>query len=168
MSKELIERLREAAAQRVASTAMIGADDLSAAADALESLGAAYGGAVEAGKALAKQAFKAEQERDALAAELKALREQEPIGYISPKTSHWLCVQQASPSSYGVIRIHCSETDSQTVPLYAHPHPHPVPVPARELSDETIQRYWDEVCKDTRKPLDGADTSVSPAPSADS
>ena len=37
MSKELIVRLREAAAQRVASTAMIGADDLSAAADALES-----------------------------------------------------------------------------------------------------------------------------------
>ena len=37
MSKELIVRLREAAAQRVASTAMIGADDLIAAADALES-----------------------------------------------------------------------------------------------------------------------------------
>jgi len=37
MSKELIERLREAAAQRVASTAMIGADDLIVAADALES-----------------------------------------------------------------------------------------------------------------------------------
>lgn len=50
MSRELIERLREAAAQRVASTAMIGADDLSAAADALESLGAAYGGAAEANK----------------------------------------------------------------------------------------------------------------------
>ena len=79
MSKELIERLREAAASRVASTAMIGAEDLSAAADALESLDAAYGGAVEAGKALAKQAFKAEQERDALAAELKALREREPV-----------------------------------------------------------------------------------------
>ena len=37
MSKELIVRLREAAARRVASTAMIGADDLIAAADALES-----------------------------------------------------------------------------------------------------------------------------------
>ncbi len=37
MSKELIERLREAAASRVARTAMIGADDLIAAADALES-----------------------------------------------------------------------------------------------------------------------------------
>lgn len=36
ISKELIERLREAAAQRVASTAMIGADDLIAAAYALE------------------------------------------------------------------------------------------------------------------------------------
>ena len=36
VSKDLIVRLREAAAQRVASTAMIGADDLIAAADALE------------------------------------------------------------------------------------------------------------------------------------
>ena len=108
MSKELIVRLREAAAQRVASTAMIGADDLIAAAYALESLEAAYNGAVEAGKALAKQAFKAEQERDglalrvseltckidraeeamverdALAAELKSLREQEPPADIDP------------------------------------------------------------------------------------
>lgn len=108
MSKELIVRLREAAAQRVASTAMIGADDLIAAAYALESLEAAYSGAVEAGKALAKQAFKAEQERDglalrvseltckidraeeamverdALAAELKSLREQEPPADIDP------------------------------------------------------------------------------------
>ena len=33
MSKELIVRLREAAAQRVACTAMIGADDLIAAAE---------------------------------------------------------------------------------------------------------------------------------------
>jgi len=108
VSKELIERLREAAAQRVASTAMIGADDLIAAAYALESLEAAYSGAIEAGKALAKQAFKAEQERDglalrvseltckidraeeamverdALAAELKSLREQEPPADIDP------------------------------------------------------------------------------------
>ena len=38
MSKELIGRLREAAAQRVASTAMIGADDLIAAANALDCL----------------------------------------------------------------------------------------------------------------------------------
>ena len=75
MSKALIERLREAAAQRVASTAMIGAEDLSAAADALESLEAAYASAVEAGKALAKQAFKAEQERDALAAGQKQMGE---------------------------------------------------------------------------------------------
>ena len=70
MSKELIERLREAAAQRVASTAMIGAEDLIAAAYALESMEAAYTSAMEACKALTKQAFKAEQERDALAREL--------------------------------------------------------------------------------------------------
>ena len=69
------------------------------------------------------------EDRDALAAELKALREQEPIGYISPKTSHWLAAHKDSSSSYGAIRIHCSETDSQTVPLYAHP------VPARELTN---------------------------------
>lgn len=75
MSKKLIERLREAAAQRVASTAMIGAEDLSAAASQLESLEAAYASAVEAGKALAKQAFKAEQERDALIASLKEIAE---------------------------------------------------------------------------------------------
>lgn len=120
MSKELIVRLREAAAQRVASTAMIGADDLSAAADALESLGAAYGGAVEAGRAL------------------RALREQEPIGYISPKTSHWLAAHKASPSSYGAIRIHCSETDSQTVPLYAHP------VPARYITNDAIEEMAED------------------------
>lgn len=81
-----------------------------------------------------KETDAARAERDALAAELKALREREPIGYISPKTSHWLAAHKDSSSSYGVIRIHCSETDSQAVPLYAHP------VPARELTKEVTER----------------------------
>lgn len=110
ISKELIERLREAAAQRVASTAMIGADDLIAAADALEiatagmnaycdELGsclkaAGFGSADDPmaqegvgafSDPLCVAAFVESQfkrivaERDALAAELKALREQEPV-----------------------------------------------------------------------------------------
>lgn len=165
MSKELIERLREAAAQRVASTAMIGADDLIAAADALESLGAAYSGAVEAGKALAKQALKAERERDALAnrvyqleqnnsgaaeiiaamqethaedqAELKALREQGPVAWVNPSYA-----EPAQGCTYS-REDHERWPHIYSQPLYAHP------VPARELTDETIQRHWDEACKDT-------------------
>lgn len=112
ISKELIERLREAAAQRVASTAMIGADDLIAAADALEiatagmnaycdELGscrkaAGFGSADDPmaqegvgafSDPLCVAAFVESQfkrivaERDALAAELKALREQEPVAW---------------------------------------------------------------------------------------
>ena len=133
MSKDLIERLREAAAQRVASTAMIGAEDLSAAADALESLEAAYASAVEAGKALAKQAFKAEQERDAIAEELKALREQEPVAQIDDDENF----QGPCRHAMAFVPMH------RGAPLYTHP------VPARELTDETIQRHWDEACKDT-------------------
>lgn len=84
MSKELIERLREAAAQRVASTAMIGADDLIAAADALESLGADRDSwERQAGDRL-DDVLRVVAERDALAAELKALREQEPPADIDP------------------------------------------------------------------------------------
>jgi len=111
--RKLIERLREAAAQRVASTAMIGADDLIAAADALEiatagmnaycdELGscrkaAGFGSADDPmaqegvgafSDPLCVAAFVESQfkrivaERDALAAELKALREQEPVGIV--------------------------------------------------------------------------------------
>lgn len=87
MSKELIERLREAAAQRVASTAMIGADDLIAAADALESLGADRDSwERQAGDRL-DDVLRVVAERDALAAELKALREQGPVGYLKKLTS---------------------------------------------------------------------------------
>lgn len=119
VSKDLILRLREAAAQRVASTAMIGADDLSAAADALESLEAAYASAVEAGKALAKEAFKAEQGRDVLVAELKALREQEPVGVVD-ESDDGLFADLETPD--GVVV-------KQGDKLYAHP------VPARKVTD---------------------------------
>lgn len=98
----------------------------------IRGLKAAHASAVEAGKKLAQQALKAERERDAIAAELKALREQEPIGYIHPRSYRWFAAHKASPSSYAATRIYCSETDSQTVPLYAGP------VPARELTDEVI------------------------------
>lgn len=105
MSKDLIVRLREAAARRVASTAMIGAEDLSAAADALElataginaysdelgrcRAGAGFGSADDPmaqegfdafGDPLCVAAFVESQfkrvvaERDALAAKLKAVR----------------------------------------------------------------------------------------------
>ena len=63
MSKELIERLRK----------FIGGELGNGAANALESLEAAYDSAVEAGKSLAKQAFKAERERDALALRVSEL-----------------------------------------------------------------------------------------------
>ena len=213
MSKDLIVRLREAAAQRVASTAMIGADDLIAAADALESQAATpsshwraegapdphaghYDGeraALTMGKLtddeLANGAFMnydqplnlagilagthaspiawmtavkdrirwlsrsmeksearlhevavacatAEQERDALTAELKALREQEP--------SCWTTYPLSGRYSKCKAEVDLWERNNWTiVPLYTHP------VPTRELTDETIQRHWDEACKDT-------------------
>ena len=111
MSKELIERLREAAAQRVASTAMIGAEDLSAAADALESLGADRDSwerqagdrlddvlrVVAERDALANRVYQLEQKNSGAAeiiaamqethaedqAELKALREQKPVAWVA-------------------------------------------------------------------------------------
>jgi len=169
--RKLIERLREAAAQRVASTAMIGADDLIAAADALEiatagmnaycdELGscrkaAGFGSADDPmaqegvgafSDPLCVAAFVESQfkrivaERDALAAELKALREQVPFdagearfrdafdaairrgdwpsarngyGYRSPMT------QMAWQASFSTVN---------RLGLYAHP------VPTRELT----------------------------------
>lgn len=74
MSKDLIVRLREAAAQRVASTAMIGADDLIAAADALEQTEAARMAAISRLCEAEVACAVACQERDALAAELKGVR----------------------------------------------------------------------------------------------
>ena len=188
MSKELIERLREAAAQRVASTAMIGAEDLSAAADALESQAATpsshwrvegapdphaghYDGeraALAMGKLtddeLANGAFmnydqplnlagiiagthsspiawmtavkdrirwlsrsleRVAAGRDALAAELKALREQEP--------SCWTTYPPSGRYSKCKAEVDLWERNNWTiVPLYAHP------VPARELTDADI------------------------------
>ena len=132
MSKELIERLREAAAQRVASTAMIGADDLIAAADALESLGADRDSwERQAGDRL-DDVLRVVAERDALAAELKALREQGPVGYLKKVTLGWLEKHKDTPDSYAGACILCARLDDSTAPLYAHP------VPARELTDADI------------------------------
>ena len=112
MSKELIERLRLMSADTYGNDA----------ADALESLEAAYASAVEAGKALAKQAFKAEQERDAIAEELKALREQEPVGVVDESDEG---VFADLETTNGVL-VKLGDK------LYAHP------VPARELTDADI------------------------------
>ena len=141
MSKELIERLREAAAQRVASTAMIGAEDLSAAADALESLGADRDSwERQAGDRL-DDVLRVVAERDALAAELKALREQEPVGYLKKVTLGWLEKHKDTPDSYAGACILCARLDDSTAPLYAHP------VPARELTDEAIENLHMQVYK---------------------
>ena len=119
MSKDLIVRLREAAAQRVASTAMIGADDLIAAADALESLEADRDSwERQAGDRL-DDVLRVVAERDALAAELKALREQEPVARIDDDESF----QGPCRHAMAFVPMHRGS------PLYAHP------VPARELTD---------------------------------
>lgn len=173
MSKKLIERLRK----------FIGGELGNGAADALESLEAAYDSAVEAGKSLAKQAFKAERERDALrlvcaeayqmagalgasvealdnlsaaangqplphetflpalseeseiekerdalAAELKALREQEPVAW-------YLDIEGWGREYNGLPRMSNGGIGTR---LYA------LPVPARELTDKVICDMWIE------------------------
>lgn len=156
--RKLIERLREAAAQRVASTAMIGADDLIAAADALEiatagmnaycdELGscrkaAGFGSADDPmaqegvgafSDPLCVAAFVESQfkrivaERDALAAELKALREQKPVARIDDDESF----QGPCRHAMAFVPMHRGS------PLYAHP------VPSRELTDEEILNALD-------------------------
>ena len=72
-------------------------------------------------------------ERDALAAELKALREQKPVARIDDDENF----QGPCRHAMAFVPMH------RGTPLYAHP------VPARELTDETIQRHWGEACKDT-------------------
>jgi hypothetical protein len=122
MIKEFIVRLREAAAQRVASTAMIGADDLIAAADALESLGADRDSwERQAGDRL-DDVLRVVAERDALAAELKVLLEQEPVARIDDDESF----QGPCRHAMAFVPMHRGS------PLYAYP------VPARELTDADI------------------------------
>ena len=69
---------------------------------------------------------------DALAAELKALREQGPVGYLKKVTLGWLEKHKDTPDSYAGACILCARLDDSTAPLYAHP------VPARELTDADI------------------------------
>lgn len=191
MSKELIERLREAAAQRVASTAMIGADDLIAAADALESLEADRDSwerqagdrlddvlrVVAERDALANRVYQLEQKNSGAAeiiaamqdthaedqAELKALREQEPVAWGDEPWMASFGVRVGRDSSNSIDLIFTT-VGQRKFQLYAHEaaylrgllnkaeipgYPNTHPVPARELTDETIQRHWDEACKDT-------------------
>lgn len=144
MSKELIERLREAAAQRVASTAMIGAADLSVAADVLEQTEAARMAAISRLCEAEVACATACQERDALAAELKALRARAIELEAETKSSEEMqtlkfCEREWSTERAAMMNtIHALRNCGD-----AHP------VHARELTDETIQRHWDEACKDT-------------------
>lgn len=123
MSKELIIRLREAASQRVASTAMISADDLIAAADALESLEADRDSwERQAGDRL-DDVLRLVAERGALAAELKAAREQEPVVVIG--SVYQLLWAESGPLA-PIIEKHGLKVGSK---LYAHP------VPTGKLTD---------------------------------
>ena len=152
MSKALIERLREAAAQRVASTAMIGAEDLSAAADALESLEADRDSwERQAGDRL-DDVLRVVAERDALAAELKALREQEPVAWGDEPWMASFGVRVGRDSSNSIDLIFTT-VGQRKFQLYAHEaaylrgllnkaeipgYPNTHPVPARELTDADI------------------------------
>ena len=152
MSKALIERLREAAAQRVASTAMIGAEDLSAAADALESLEADRDSwERQAGDRL-DDVLRVVAERDALAAELKALREQEPVAWGDEPWMASFGVRVGRDSSNSIDLIFTT-VGQRKFQLYAHEaaylrgllnkaeipgYPNTHPAPARELTDADI------------------------------
>ena len=152
MSKELIERMREAAAQRVASTAMIGAEDLSAAADALESLEADRDSwERQAGDRL-DDVLRVVAERDALAAELKALREQEPVAWGDEPWMASFGVRVGRDSSNSIDLIFTT-VGQRKFQLYAHEaaylrgllnkaeipgYPNTHPAPARELTDADI------------------------------
>ena len=82
-------------------------------------------------------------ERDALAAELKALREQEPVAFMHDQETRRDCVHievldflQRANSHYGFVnkiqRIPLDTTEHYTIPLYARPVP-AEPVNARLL-----------------------------------
>lgn len=88
-------------------------------------------------------ALKLKAERDALAAELKALREQEPVAFMHDQETRRDCVHievldflQRANSHYGCVnkiqRIPLDTTEHYTIPLYARPVP-AEPVNARLL-----------------------------------
>ena len=155
--RKLIERLREAAAQRVASTAMIGAEDLSAAADALESLEADRDSwERQAGDRL-DDVLRVVAERDTLAAELKALREQDPVAWGDEPWMASFGVRVGRDSSNSIDLIFTT-VGQRKFQLYAHEaaylrgllnkaeipgYPNTHPVPSRELTDEEILNALD-------------------------
>lgn len=102
-------------------------------------------------------------ERDALAAELKTLREQKPVAWGDEPWMASFGVRVGRDSSNSIDLIFTTVWQRK-FQLYAHEaaylrwllnkaeipgYPNTHPVPARELTDETIQRHWDEACKDT-------------------
>lgn len=132
MSKELIVRLREAAAQRVASTAMIGADDLIAAADALEIATAGMNAYCdELGSCRKAAGFGSADDPMA----------QEGFGAFSDP----LCV--AAKEFWGMADNH----------LPAGTHLYARPVLSRELTDKVIERLFDESAFQENEMRDAAD-----------
>lgn len=99
---------------------------------------------IEKCNVLAQRVEKLEADRDALAAELKALREQEPVGFrfhgmviaeYEHEESFWAkgwSFSEEKPKSHFSGIEHARDIE----PLYAHP------VPARELTDEDIGKIY--------------------------
>ena len=124
--EKLIIRMREATSQKVANTAMISETDLSAAADALESLEADRDSwERQAGDRL-DDVLRVVAERDAIAAELKALWGQEPVVIYGGRR----LTPENTKEMWGYLVSEYEPWDRSS--LYAHP------VPARELTDADI------------------------------
>lgn len=92
---------------------------------------------------LSRSLEKVAAERDALAAELKESREQEPVAFMHDQETRRDCVHievldflQRANSHYGCVnkiqRIPLDTTEHYTIPLYARP------VPAQQLTDDEI------------------------------
>lgn len=122
--EELILRMREATSQKVANTAMISAADLSVAADVLEQTEAARMAAISRLCEAEVACATACQERDALAAELKAAREQEPVAVYKGHRH----IPSDTKEFWGMADNHLPAGTH----LYAHP------IPACELTTSAI------------------------------
>ena len=112
---------------------------------------------------------KLEAERDALAAELKALREQMPVAFMHDQETRRDCVHievldflQRANSHYGCVnkiqRIPLDTTEHYTIPLYARPVP-AEPVNARLL--EALKRL--SFCAQTTGGVAGRDDELCSA-----
>ena len=175
MSKELIVRLREAAAQRVASTAMIGADDLIAAADALEKTEAARMAAISRLCEAEVACATACQERDALAAGQKQMGEDLIViqrihseqkarlyGEIAMLKADIKAAREQEPVAVYKGHRHIPSDTKEfwgmaDNHLPAGTHLYARPVLSRELTDKVIERLFDESAFQENEMRDAAD-----------